>query len=66
VTGVVKAYVEEIAEGRVPAEDSLEAKEFRAWSWAQARLKEIVTFVDAMDDEMRRGTSRRSRLGSTV
>jgi hypothetical protein len=34
-------YIEEIAEGRIPSADSEEAKEFRAWSWAQKQLESI-------------------------
>lgn len=43
---LAKAYVEQVAEGIVPDPDSEEAKEYRAWSWAQAVLKEIGHRVD--------------------
>jgi len=42
---LVKSYIEEVSEGRVPAEDSEEAKEYRAWSWAQDQLDRIKESV---------------------
>ncbi len=43
---LVKVYVEEVAEGRVPNQDSEEAKEYRAWSWAQEQLRQIKASAD--------------------
>jgi len=44
---LVKAYIEETAQGNVPAEQSDEAKAFRAWSWAQKELERIREAVRA-------------------
>jgi hypothetical protein len=41
MTKLAAAYIEELAEGRIPAEDSPEAKEYRAWSWAWEQLRKI-------------------------
>lgn len=41
MTELAKSYVESVASGSVPDEESEEAKEFRAWSWAQTQLQRI-------------------------
>lgn len=38
---LVKVYFEELAAGNLPAEESAEAKEYRAWSWAWEQLRRI-------------------------
>lgn len=35
MNALVKAYIEEIAEGRIPAHDSPERKAYEAWSKAE-------------------------------
>ena len=46
ITGGVWTYIEELAEGRLPAPDSAEAKEYRAWSWAWEQLRKIEVRLD--------------------
>ena len=41
MSALVDTYIEELATGNVPDEESEEAKEFRAWSWAYNVLAEI-------------------------
>jgi hypothetical protein len=41
-------YIEELANGYVPGEESEEAKEYRAWSWAQKQLEEIRWALKAL------------------
>jgi hypothetical protein len=42
MSNLCKAYLEQVSEGRIPGPDSEEAKEFRAWSWAQQQLEAII------------------------
>ncbi len=46
---LVKAYIEEVAEGVVPNPNSAEAKEYRAWSWAREQLERIEADIAAGD-----------------
>jgi len=41
MSALMDTYIEELASGHIPARESEEAKDYRAWSWAQAQLAEI-------------------------
>ena len=46
MSALVASYIEMIANGELPKEDSEEAKEYRAWSWAYEQLRKIKIAVD--------------------
>lgn len=45
---LAECYIEELAEGYVPGPDSEEAKEYRAWVWAQEQLEAIRWALKAL------------------
>lgn len=47
MTELAKAYINEIANGNLPADDSEEAKEYRAWSYAWEQLRRIQVGIEA-------------------
>lgn len=60
MTTLVKLYFEELAEGRLPAEESEESKAYKAWSWAYEQVRKIKVSVaweigreaEAFEEEM--------------